>query len=476
MSVLYVLFAIVLVLAAVLLLNTALQTRNARKLEGDHPAFTDAQLDVYAKTFSRMLQSATISKKDSYDDTEFAKLRSVVEEDFPLLHQKAERRILSDDCWMYKIAGKDPCRNILLMSHHDVVPADKDWTMPAFDGIIRDGKVYGRGAADTKGSLCAILFAAEEMLAAGVTPPVNLYILSSHNEELGGDGMSAMLEYCRENGITFEVILDEGGAIVEPPLAGMDCEMCAMVAVHEKGRLKLKCTAENESSHVSLTAFKGNPVERMSQFIHEITTKNIFVRSLNPQTRSMFASLAPYCKLPMKVLLSNMWLFGGLLTKILPKLNATAGGMVGTTCNFQDINGSVSSKTCTASVMLRNISDEDLKKDYAAFKAVADKYNITLETERDEYYAPANMDSAAYAYTFDCLAKVFPRFPAAPYILPAGTDAWRLTPVCDCVMRFAPTRMSKQQLASIHAADENLDISAIGEAAAFYKYFVENYR
>ena len=476
MTVLCIMFAIVLVLAAVLLLNTAIRTRNARALEGQHPTFTEEELETYASTFSRMLQCATVSVKDRYDDTEFAKLRRVVEEDFPLLHQKAERRILSDDCWMYKLPGRDPSRNILLMSHHDVVAADTDWTMPAFEGIIRDGKVYGRGAADTKGSLCAILFAAEELLRAGVTPPVNLYIVSSHNEELGGDGMAATLAYCQENGITFEVILDEGGAIVEPPLAGMNCQMCAMVAVHEKGRLKLKCTVENESSHVSLTAFKGNPVERMSRFIQEITTGNIFIRRLNPQTRSMFAALAPYCKLPMRVLLSNLWLFGGLLTRVLPRLNATAGGMVGTTCSFQEIRGSVNSKVCTASVMLRNINKDDLKTDFAAFKAVADKYGITLETERDEYYAPADMASPAYRYAFDCLARVFPRYPAAPYILPAGTDAWRLTPVCDCVLRFAPTRMSRQQLGSIHAADENLDITAIGEAAAFYKYFVEHYQ
>lgn len=447
-----------------------------RKLEGQHPAFTEEELNVYAKTFSRMLKCATVSVKDTHDDTEFAKLRSVVEEDFPLLHQKAERRILAEDCWMYKIPGLDPSRNILLMSHHDVVPADDDWTMPAFDGIIKDGKVYGRGAADTKGSLCAILFGMEEMLKDGIVPPVNVYIVSSHNEELGGNGMAATLEYCKENGITFEVILDEGGAIVEPPLPGMNCEMCAMVAVHEKGRLKLTCTAKNESSHVSLTAFKGNPVERMAQFINEITTKNIFIRRLHPQTRAMFEGLAPYCKFPMKFVFSNLWLFGGVLLKVLPKMNATAGGMVGTTCNFQKIEGSTNDKVCTSSVMLRNINEEDLKEDYKAFKAVADKYGITLETERDEYYAPADMDSPAYAYTMDCLAKVFPRYPAAPYILPAGTDAWRLTPVCNCVLRFAPTRMSKQQLGSIHSANENLDISAIGEAAAFYKYFAVNYK
>ena len=476
MIVFIVLLILILAFVAVLLGNTALQTRKARKLEGQHPTFTEEQLETYSKTFSRMLQPATVSVNDSYDDTEFAKLRAVVEDDFPLLHEKAERTILAEDCWLYKIPGKDPSRNIMLMSHHDVVPADDDWTMPAFEGIIKDGKVYGRGAADTKGSLCGILFAAEEMLRDGVVPPVNFYILSSHNEELGGNGMAATLEYCKTNGITFEVILDEGGAIVEPPLAGMDCEMCAMVAVHEKGRLKLKCTVKNESSHVSLTAFKGNPVERMAQFIQEITDKNIFIRRMHPQTRGLFTGLAPYCKLPMRVLFSNLWLFGGLLTKLLPKLNATAGGMVGTTCNFQQIQGSVNSKVCTASVMLRNINEEDLKADYAAFKAVADKYGVTLETEREEYYPGADMASEAYRYAFECLAKVFPRYPAAPYILPAGTDAWRLTPVCGCVLRFAPTRMSKQQLGSIHSADENLDISAVAEAAAFYRYFVENYR
>ena len=477
MVILYAILAIMVILAAVLLINAAIASAKARKLEGNHPTFTQEELKTYGETFARMLRCATVSVKDSYDDTEFAKLREVVAQDFPLLHQKAERQILADDCWMYKIPGKDTSRNILLMSHHDVVPAETEgWDYEPFSGTITDGKVYGRGAADTKGSLCAILFAAEEMLREGITPPVNLYIVSSHNEELGGDGMAATLEYCQKNGITFEVILDEGGAIVEPPLAGMNCEMCSMVAVHEKGRLKLKCTVKNESSHVSLTAFKGNPVERMSQFIQEITTKNVFIRRLHPETRGLFTGLAPYCKLPMKLLLSNLWLFGGLLTKILPKLNATAGGMVGTTCNFQTIEGSVNSKECTASVMLRNVNEEDLKADVAAFKAVADKYGITLETERDEYYAPADMSSPAYAYTMDCLAKVFPRYPAAPYILPAGTDAWRLTPVCNCVLRFAPTRMSKQQLGSIHAENENLDISAIAEAAAFYKYFVRNYK
>ena len=112
----------------------------------------------------------------------------------------------------------------------------------------------------------------------------------------------------------------------------------------------------------------------------------------------------------------------------------------------------------------------------AALKAMADRYGITLETTRDEDYLPADMDSAAYHYTVECLEKVFPRYPVAPYILSAGTDVWCLSPVCNCVLRFTPTRASRSLLASIHAADENMNISSIAEAPAFYQYFVENYR
>ena len=75
----------------------------------------------------------------------------------------------------------------------------------------------------------------------------------------------------------------------------------------------------------------------------------------------------------------------------------------------------------------------------------------------------------------DCVHEVFPDAPVVPYILPAGTDARTLTDVCRCVLRFAPIRMSKEQLGSIHGRDENIDISALGSCVAFYRRFLEHY-
>ena len=97
MVILYVILAIIVILAAVLLINAALATAKARKLEGQHPTFTEEELKTYGETFARMLRCATVSVKDTHDDSEFAKLRAVVEEDFPLLHEKADHQLLAED-------------------------------------------------------------------------------------------------------------------------------------------------------------------------------------------------------------------------------------------------------------------------------------------------------------------------------------------------------------------------------------------
>ena len=280
-------------LAAVLVINTLIQTRGARKLTAAEPMDAETAM-IYAQKLRGMIRCRTVSRKNEYDDTEFAKLRTEVENLFPLLHTKAQRMVFSEDCWIYRLPGKDAFRNIMLMSHHDVVAAQGQWKHDPFAGEIAEGKIWGRGTVDTKTPLFAEFTALEELLQEGFVPECNVYLASSHNEELGGDGIPKALAYFKEQGILFDVILDEGGAVIDPPLSGMKCEKCAMVAVHEKGRWKLRCTAPAVSGHTSLTrATRATPPERMASFIHEITVKPSFVRRLNPQVKAMFTHWRP---------------------------------------------------------------------------------------------------------------------------------------------------------------------------------------
>lgn len=431
----------------------------------------------YANKLQKMIQCKTVSVKGSYDDTEFAKLRNVMEELFPLLHKQARKMIFSDDCWMYCVEGKDKNRNIMLMSHHDVVDVSGEWEHDGFSGEIVEGKIWGRGTVDTKTPLFAEFMALEELLSEGFVPPCNVYIGSSHNEEIAGDGIPTALKYFKEQGITFEVILDEGGAVIDPPVGGMSVEKCAMVAVHEKGFYHLNCKAVTGSAHAGLTAGqKATPVECMSAFIHEISSKNIFIRRLNPQITAMFTHMAPHCKFPMNLVFGNLWLFGGILKKIMPSLSPAAGGLLGTTCVFNKISGSAEEKSCSARATLRPVDAADWKKDLHSFIEVAKKYDISIEIDQtSEYHEPADMSKPQLAYAFDCIKEVFPSYPPIPMILPAGTDARHFTEICPCILRFAPIRLSAQQLASVHSENENIDLDAVSDAVVFYKKFIKKY-
>lgn len=476
MIALWIILALVFLLLAVLFINTAMVKAKARKLTAKENTYSNESLKYYADRLAKMIRCKTVSVKGSYDDTEFKKLRDTVKELFPLIHEKAEKRTFSNDCWIYRIKGKDENRNIMLMSHHDVVAADGEWAHEPFGAEIADGKMWGRGTVDTKTPLFAEFSALEELLAEGFEPPCNVYIGSSHNEELGGDGIPTALKYFEENNITFEVILDEGGAVINPPLGGMKCDKCAMVAVHEKGRYKLNCVAEAGSAHAGLTsATKATPVERMSAFISEISKNDMFIRKLNPQVKAMFLHLAPYCGFPMNVLLSNIWLFGGLIKKVMPKLNAQAGGLIGTTCTFNSVESA--DKVCKATAMLKSVDGDDMLKDIETLKNIAKRYDIDVSIAEDsEYHDPADMTKPPFAYTMDCIGKIFPQYPASPFILPAGTDARTLTDICECVLRFAPICLSEQQLGSVHSENENIDLDTIANAVAFYKYFLKNYK
>ena len=432
----------------------------------------------YALQLQQMIRCKTISVKGSYDDTEFAKLRHVMEELFPTVHRQAKKLTFSEDCWIYEIPGKDRTRNLMLRSHHDVVAAEGDWEQDPFSGEIADGKIWGRGTVDTKTPLFAEFCALEELLKEGFVPPCNIWIGSSHNEELGGDGIPKALQYFKEQNIGFEVVLDEGGAVIEPPIGGMKCEKCAMIAVHEKGRYRLRCTTTDENGHAGLTAgTKATALERMTAFIQEASTQKCFIRRLNPQIRAMFSHLAPGCSLPMKLLFSNLWLFGGLLTKLLPALSPQAGGLLGTTISFTAIEKTPESKCCTATASLRPVDSADLKKDLDALRSMAAKHDVQITVdETSEYHEPADMTRPTFSYIKDCVREIFPAYPAAPFILPGGTDARTLTDICPCVLRFAPIKLSAQQLASVHGDNENIDVDALGDAVAFYKKFLRNYQ
>jgi succinyl-diaminopimelate desuccinylase len=89
--------------------------------------------------------------------------------------------------------GRAPRPLVHLNGHVDVVPAGAGWTVDPFAGIVRDGRLYGRGACDMKAGIAAAVFALEAIRRAGVELAGSVDVSATVDEESGGFAGVALL-------------------------------------------------------------------------------------------------------------------------------------------------------------------------------------------------------------------------------------------------------------------------------------------
>ena len=367
----------------------------------------------------------------------------------------------------------------MLMSHHDVVEAGEGWESDAFCACEKDGYLYGRGTIDTKTPLFAELQAAEELLAEGYDfEGINLYIASSNNEEVAGDGMVLATEYFKQNGIRFDTVLDEGGAITEGQIPGVKCKS-AVVAVHEKSRHYYKCTVSSEQlGHGGFGKAADSAALNISRFITEVSAAKIYKAKFNPEVKATFTRHVPYMSFPMNFLFGNIGIFSPIIKKIMMGIPA-ASAMLATSISFQTVfagdanEPNFRAKTAEATMFLRCVREDDLYRGLEKIKKIGERHGVVIEEIERDYCKPTDFTGEAFKLVESLLNENFPDVAVAPFLLTAGTDARRLTDVADNILRFAPIDLSKSQFATIHNANENIGIENIGECVLFYKDFVK---
>ena len=429
-----------------------------------------------ANNLSKMIQINTIKSDDL---SEFYKFHSLLEELYPTIYEKGEK-ILIDGSLLIKIEGKNKNINpMLIMSHTDVVEAEGKWTHSPFSGKVENNIIWGRGTIDTKGSLCAFFEATEDLLKDGFIPECDLYLASSIDEETMGVGAIKTVDYLENNGVKLGIVIDEGGAIIESPMPGLS-GYYAMLGIMEKGYANVEFIAKSKGGHSS-TPTNDTPIARLSAFINEVNTKSPFKKEITLPIKDMFIKMSKSMSQPYKFLFSNINLFSPILKNILPKISPQANAMLTTTCAFTMITGSPAANIIpeTASVVanMRFMIHQPMKESLKIMKKIAKKYDIDMNIlYAHDCSEVTDINNKNYKYVCSCIDNVFQDVQHSPYIMLGGTDSRHYTRICDNVIRFSPLRITKQQLQSIHAVDENISIDALYDAVRFYRYFIENYK
>ena len=431
----------------------------------------------YGARLSELVRCETISSRDDPAPEKFEAFHEILAQQFPKVHELCERHDF-DGSLLYKWAGRGKADPIILMSHQDVVEAGGKWEHAPFSGDIDEtGRVWGRGTVDTKASLFCIFSALEELMESGYEPAGDVYIASSCTEEISGNGAPAIVAYLKQQGVRPSLVLDEGGMILQAPIAGVS-GLYAMVGVVEKGYADVKFIARSNGGHASAPG-RDTPLVRLGRFMVDVENHSPFRNELSPTMLEMFRRLAPNMIFPMKMVVGNMWLFRPLLTKVLPSISSAVGAMMHTTIAFTTAKGSdglnVLPQQAYVTGNMRLIHHQPGKESFEAVSAIAAKYNIETEVLYQDAPCPVvRYDSEQFKLIEDVAAQVYPGVQVSPYVMTGGTDAKFFKEICPNCIRFAPLYIDEQQYGSVHGLNENIHQGALRHGVAFYKEVIRN--
>jgi len=152
-----------------------------------------------------------------------------------------------------------PC--VHFNGHIDVVQTGAGWTMDPFAGLVRDGKVYGRGACDMKGGLAASIIAVEALIDSGMELPGTLEISGTVDEESGGYGG---VHYLAERGWFSQPRVDH--VIIPEPL-NVD-----RVCIGHRGVWWAEIETHGRMAHGSMPFLGDCAVRHMNAFIDRLET------------------------------------------------------------------------------------------------------------------------------------------------------------------------------------------------------------
>lgn len=458
--------------AAVLLIRAAAFLPKDVRKPSDEKVILDEEKIVC--DMQELIRCKTISydEEENVDKAEFDKFKQLLPKLYPAIHTVCERTFHGVNGILYRWPGKTSKEPIILMSHYDVVPVEEDqWDKPAFDAVLEDGVLWGRGTLDTKGTLCGIMEAAEQLMKEGFVPKHDIYFAFSGQEEINGTTCSDMVQYFEQQGISPGMVLDEGGAVVENIFPGVTKE-CAVIGIAEKGMLNVQLHAKSDGGHAS-TPPPHTIVGKLAQAIVKIENRP-FPHQFTKPVLAMLDTLGRHSSFAYKILFANMWCFKGLFALVCKLSGGELNAMVRTTCAMTKMEGSkafnVIPPVASAGMNLRLIGSDTIESAKAYIKKVI--HDPKIEVSVYEGRNPSIVsDTSCEAWDVLCQAvtDTWQDAIVSPYLMMACSDSWYYNRISDKVYRFSAMKLSKEERGMIHGNNERIPVETLVKTVEFYQ-------
>ena len=157
--------------------------------------------------------------------------------------------------------------NLCFAGHTDVVPTGDGWTVDPFGAEVRDGVLYGRGAADMKGAIAAFTAAVARRLADAPLPGSISFLITGDEEGPAVNGTRKVLDWLTERGETLDACIV--GEPTNPRTLG------DMMKIGRRGSVTGYLTAWGTQGHVAYPHLADNPLPRMVAMLSELNNLHL---------------------------------------------------------------------------------------------------------------------------------------------------------------------------------------------------------
>lgn len=435
-----------------------------------------------ARHLSEAVRFRTVSLVNESDDrTPFLQFQAWMQQTYPAFHVATRREAIGDLSLLYTWEGADPAQPpILLMAHQDVVPVPEDtrdeWVVDPFAGVERDDAIWGRGSIDDKGSLVALLEAAEFLAARGWRPARTVMFAFGHDEEIGGGGAQLIAAELQRRGLRAWFVLDEGMVtLASHPLTNGPA---SMIGISEKGFATLRIRAAGQPGHSSMPP-PETAVSLVAEAVGRVHDMPIDRRLEGGPALDMMRALAPELPAMTRVAVANEWLFAPILRRQMAD-SPPAMALLGTTVAPTVISGGSRANVLPGEaealinfrIHPRDTPDALMAR---AQQAIAGMEGVTLEWDGEP--RPASAVSSAASSSYALLAALSrqaqPDAPVAPALVIAGTDSRNYEAVAENIYRFQPILLTDDDLKGPHGLNEHISRANFERLVRFYIALME---
>ena len=473
----YILLLIILCFLLVILIRTLMfKPTNIVKRDVDD---IDFDYEKAISNLQKLVKCKTVSYFDHSleDDKEFDKLVKMLPKLYPTVCKNLELKKFDGRALLFHWEGKTKGDPAVFMAHYDVVPVEEEnWTRPAFEGLIENNIMWGRGTLDTKVTFNGVLSAGEHLLKKGFVPEHDVYFAFSGGEEVNGPGAGNIVKYFQEKNITPSFVLDEGGAVVSDVFPGLK-QPCGLVGIAEKGYINMTLSVKSAGGHASAPK-PHTPIGVLAKACNDIETHPFPIRFTDPVLK-MFNELGRRSTFLYRMIFANLWAFGWVLDLICRKSGGQLNALLRTTCAFTQAKGSNAanvippSASMTANMRLSPAETIDSSINY--IKSVINNPDIEITlSDPTEPSRISTTDCDGYKWIMNAIEDTWKGCVTAPYLMVQCSDSKNYGVISDRVYRFSATDLTNEEMNSIHGNDEHIRLETIKHAVEFFIRVMRN--